>query len=206
MHARSTIFRSDPDKLDAGIAFIRDEVAPAIERIDGCIGLSVIVDRASGRTIATSAWTEERTLQAGEARVATLRARGSQVFGVAPTVQVWEIAVVHRLRESEPGSCVRVTWTRIDPALEEQSIELYRTTLLPAMEELPGFCSSTLFVDRETGRAVSSVTYTNRAAMESSRAAAASLRRNAVEENDVEVLEVKEFDLVLAHLRVPELV
>jgi hypothetical protein len=74
------------------------------------------------------------------------------------------------------------------------------------MEQLTGFCSCSLFVDREAGRAVSAVTYDSRASLNESRTAAASLRRTAVEENDVEVLEVAEFDLVLAHLRVPELV
>lgn len=206
MYARSTIFRSDPSRVEAGIEFIRDQVAPALDQIDGCIGQSLMVDRAAGRTIATSAWTDEAALLASEPRVASLRARGTQVLGVTPTVQMWEIAIVHRVAQQRPGVVVRATWTRIDPSLEERSIENFRSVLLPAMEQLPGFCSCSLFVDREAGRAVSAVTYDSRASLNESRTAAASLRRTAVEENDVEVLEVAEFDLVLAHLRVPELV
>jgi quinol monooxygenase YgiN len=206
MYARSTIFRSDPSRVEAGIEFIRDEVAPALDRIDGCIGQSLMVDRTAGRTIVTSAWTDEDKMTASEPRVASLRARGSQVLGVVPTVQVWEIAVVHRVQQARPGVCVRATWTRIDPSLEERSIGIFRTVLIPAMEQLPGFCSCSLFVDREAGRAVSTVTYDSRANLDASRTGAASLRRTAVEENDLEVLEVAEFDLVLAHLRVPELV
>lgn len=87
----------------------------------------------------------------------------------------------------------------------QQTIDVYRATILPATEELPGFRSASLFVDRESGRAVTSVTYTDRDALDASREMAMSLRRSAVQENDVEVLEVAEFDLVLAHLRVPEM-
>ncbi len=40
MHARSTTIKADPDNLDAGIAFTRDEVMPAIQQLDGLSQLS----------------------------------------------------------------------------------------------------------------------------------------------------------------------
>jgi len=206
MYARSSTFQGDPVRMDAGIDFVRDRVMPSLQQIEGCIGVSQIVNRETGRTIITSAWRDEDALRDSDVLVTDLRDRGADVMGGRASVEVWEIAALHRIHESGPGACVRATWSHADPAFAERSIDNYRMVLLPAMEELPGFCSASLLVDRRSGRAVSSVTYATRDAMERSRDSANSMRRIAVEENDLHILEVGEFDLALAHLRVPETV
>jgi quinol monooxygenase YgiN len=206
MYARSSTFQGDPDRVDSGIAFVRDQVMPSLQEIDGCIGVSLIVNRESGRAIVTSAWRDEDALRGSDALVTDMRERGADIMGSRPTVEAWEIAALHRVHESGPGACVRATWSQVDPMKAERSIDNYRMVLLPVMEELPGFCSASLLVDRRSGRAVSTVTYATRDAMERSRDAAASMRRGAVEENDLHILEVGEFELALAHLRVPETV
>jgi hypothetical protein len=206
MYARSSTFQGEPGRMDAGIDFVRDRVMPSLQAIEGCIGVSQLVNRETGLTIITSAWRDEESLLNSDVMVTDLRERGADIMGGRPTVVVWEIAALHRIHESGPGACVRATWTQVDPAYAERSIDNYRMVLLPAMEDLPGFCSASLLVDRRTGRAVSSVTYATRDAMERSRDTASSMRRIAVEENQLHILEVGEFELALAHLRVPETV
>jgi hypothetical protein len=73
------------------------------------------------------------------------------------------------------------------------------------MENLEGFCSASMFVDRLVGRAVTSVTYDSRQAMDTSRDAAMALRRTTARDTGVDILDVAEFDLLVAHLRVPEM-
>ena len=97
-----------PDQIDAGTAYIRDEVMPTLQELPGSIGLSLMVDRESGRCIATSAWESEDALHysAGEGR--RLRNLAAERFGGgAPLVEEWEIAVLHRERGN--GACVRAT-------------------------------------------------------------------------------------------------
>ena len=56
MYARSTTIQAQPSSIEAGIAHIRDAVMPALTRSTAAVGLSLLVDRESGRCIATTAW------------------------------------------------------------------------------------------------------------------------------------------------------
>ena len=206
MYARSTTIQGAPEQLKDTITYIRDEVMPTMLILDGCIGLSMMVNRQSGRSITTTAWRDQASMSSSEAQVRALRTQASDLAGGTPEVQQWEIAVLHRTDEAGEGACIRATWSRCDLDQVQSAIDSYRTTLLSGMEALPGFRSASLLVDREQGLAVSSVTYSDSSAMERSQQGAAALRRSAVKESDLEILEVVEFDLVLAHLRVPETV
>ena len=135
-----------------------------------------------------------------------IRNRVGETMGSTPQVDEWEIAVVHRDHESPDGACVRATWVRVDPADMDRAIEVYKVASLPRTEELDGFCSASLLVDRMSGRAVSSVTYDNREALERNRDRAAASRKSTTQDAGVEVVDVCEFELALAHLRVPELI
>jgi hypothetical protein len=127
------------------------------------------------------------------------------MLGGSPQIDEWEIAVLHRDHHSTQGACVRVTWMQVDSADLDRAIDVFRLASLPRAEELAGFCSASLLVDRGSGRVVSSVTYDSVQAMESNREAAAAVRSAGSKDAGAEVLDVGEFELALAHLRVPEL-
>jgi heme-degrading monooxygenase HmoA len=205
VYTRSTTIQAQPASIDAGIAHVRDEVMPALQGMDGCIGMSLLVDRASGRCIATSAWETKEAMHASAERVRPLRDRAAEIFGGSPTVEEWELVVLHRDHRSHEGACVRATWARVAPDTVDQGIEFYKATVLPAIEDLEGFCSASLMIDRASGRGVSSVTFDSREAMERNRDQATALKTSSMREAGAEELDECEFELALAHLRVPEL-
>lgn len=205
VYARSTTVLAHPESIQAGVAHIRDEVMPRLLGMDGCIGLSMLVDQDSGRCIATSAWLTKQAMLASEGQLRPVRDHAAEILGGRPQVDEWEIAVVHRDHMSEPGACVRVTWVRMEPEQADRVVDVYRMALLPVMQDYAGFCSASLLIDRESGLAASSVTYDSVQSMEDSREKADALREAGAREAGVEIVEVCEFELALAHLRVPEM-
>jgi quinol monooxygenase YgiN len=206
MYARSTTVRGDPQRIDEGIAYVRDEVMPAVQQMSGCVGLSMICDRESGRTIVTTAWADESAMHATEEAVRSMRERAGEMFGGPIEVNEWEIAVLHRTREAPDGACTRVTWTRGDPADMDRTIDTVRMALLPRLDDLEGFCSVSAMVNRDNGMCALAATYESREAMMSSREAVAAMRDEFTQQLGMEVTDMAEFDLTLHHLRVPETV
>lgn len=204
MYARSTTIEGDPGNIDAGIAFIKDEVMPAVSELDGCVGLSLVADRKSGRCIATSSWESEEAMIASRDAMASFRERGGELLGGSPQIDEWEVAVMHRDHAAHDGACCRVVWSRAADA--EISMDRFRSVALPALRQLDGFCSASLLVDRAAGRGCVTATFDSREALDASREPAAAMRERATAEAGIEFTDVAEFDLVLAHLRVPELV
>jgi quinol monooxygenase YgiN len=206
MHARSTTIRGNPSSLDQAIAYMRDEVLPEMQRMDGFVGLSMLCERDTGRCVATSAWTDERAMQASADKVHPMREKLVEEFGGEPEVQEWEIAVLHRDHQSGDGACARVTWTRFPTDQMNQFEEHWRNRVMPRLTEMPGFCSCSLMIDRAGGRGVGTVSFDSRESMEATREGARDMRDEGTRTMGVEFLDVAEMELVLAHLRVPETV
>lgn len=205
MYARSNTIKAQSSVIDAGIEHVRNTVMPALQGIEGFTGLSLLVDRSSGRCITTTAWQSEEAMHASAESVRSIRDRAEEIFGGSTQVEEWEIAVLHRDHRSRDGACVRATWVKVDPDQIDRGIDVYKTAVLPALDELDGFCSASLMVDRASGRAVSSATYDSVGAMERISAQLDRLKAASTQEAGAEVLDECDFELAVAHLRVPEM-
>jgi len=206
MYARTTTVRGDPRAVDDGIAYCRDAVWPMLQSMSGCVGMSMLADRDEGRCIVTAAWASDEAMRASAGSVQGLRSRAAEVLRAdAVDVGEWEIAALHRLQPAGEQACARVLWVEVEPGRMDGLVDAFRMSLLPRMEELPGFCSVSLMVDRGTGRASASITYGNRDDLVRSRALGADLREEFAAPMGARITEVAEFDLVIAHLHVPEM-
>jgi quinol monooxygenase YgiN len=207
MHARTTTISADPARVDAGIADVRNNVLPAVSGMDGCTGLSMLCDRSTGRCIVTTAWESEEAMAATRDTMRRMREQAAaQMGGSAPEVREWEIAAMHRVHPVGDDACARVTWSRVDPAAMDRVLDDFRTDLIPRMDEMPGFCSLSLMLDRQTGDNSLTAVYADRRAMEASRQRAMYIRDEFRRRLHMSATDVAEFDLVLHQLRVPELV
>lgn len=206
MYARTTTIQADPAKIDEGIAHVRDQVVPMVTAMDGCVGMSLLVDRESGRCIATTSWRSEAALQDSADRVRPLRDEAERALGASTSaVDTWEVAAVHRDHAMPEGACARVTWLSAAPDKAERFSDVFRMAVLPKVQELDGFCSASLLINRDTGRAVGTVTFERREQLEASRAAAAGIREAASRDIGATVDDLAEMEVSLAHLHLPEM-
>lgn len=206
MFARTTTVQVDPSRIDGGIAHVRGEVAPAITAMEGCVGMSMLADRASGRLVVTSSWESEAALRDSADRVRPLRDAAERAMGASTSVvDTWEVAVVHRDHAMPDGACARVTWLSGMGDHAERAADVFRMAVLPRAQELDGFCSASMLISRETGRAVGTVTFERREQVEASRDVATAIREAASRDIGATIDDVAEMEVTFAHLHLPEM-
>ncbi len=209
MYARSTTFRGEPDAIDDGIAYTRDEVLPTVQQIDGCIGLSMLVDRQTGRCVVTTSWADAEAMRESAEAIRSLRETAIRtVHGLESEAEVveWEVGALHRVREAPDHAACRVIQTKGPVGETDRIIDGFRAKIVPRIGDLAGFCSVSLLVDRETGRCAITTVYEDRQTMNRAKGQAQAMREEFTEHMGMRITEVAEFDVALAHLRVPETV
>ena len=169
--ARSTTIMAQPDRIDDGIALINDELMPMMTDIDGCMGVSMLVDRSSGRCIATTSWESDEAMRASNAQLQPIRQRLLDTLGGdGLEVQEWQIAILHRDHESPAGACARVTWARPPAGQLDAAVDAFKTIVMPMLEDQDGFCSASMLINRETGMLCGTVSFDSMATIEGNRA------------------------------------
>ncbi|MCZ2829278.1 hypothetical protein O2W14_10585 [Modestobacter sp. VKM Ac-2986] len=204
MHARSTTIHGAPRSVPTATDFVRDQVVPEVAAMAGCTGLSLLTDSASGTCIVTTSWLDEAAMHASREGVAASAARTAEVLGGRPELQEWEVAAMHRVPEAGHGARSRVTWLRTGPGAVDRAVDAVRLSLMPKLDDLPGFCSVSVLVRRSEGLAVAAVSYASPADLEQAREGAREFRESFAPALGIEVLDAAEFDVAIAHLRVPE--
>jgi heme-degrading monooxygenase HmoA len=209
MYVRSTTFRGEPSAIDDGIAYARDTVRPALERMAGWIGLSLLVDRHTGHCVVNTSWDDAEAMRRSADAVRELRETTiSTVRGVPgeTEVQEWQVGVMHRVLAAPERAACRVIRTRAPIGQAGRIAEGFQTTIVPRIADLPGFCSVSLLVDDETGRCAVTTVYEDRQTMNRAKGHAQAMREEFATHLGMHVTDVAEYDVALAHLRVPETV
>jgi heme-degrading monooxygenase HmoA len=205
MFARTTTVTARPPHINRGVQYMEDQVIPALQDIPGFVGLSTLVDRATGRCIITTSWQSAESLRTSEPQVHAIRERGVAAFdAVDSLVDEWEVALMHRAHSADTAAGAHVSWLEGDPDTMSELIDAFRAAV-PSLEKLPGFTSASLLVDRPGGRAVSTVVY-DPATMATARPQTNEIRTSVADAAGAYVIEVAEFELAVSQLRVPELV
>jgi quinol monooxygenase YgiN len=206
MYARSTTVRGDPMAMEDAIAYVRGKVRPAVQQMDGCVGLSMLCDGQSGEYIVTTAWTDADAMHRSADGVTAMRARAAEIMGGPAEIEEWEIALMHRKHGTHNGACARVIRTDADPGRLDPMVDAFRMSLIPRMEDLPGFCNVSMMMDRGSGRCATTVTYDSRPSMQEAEGPGTALREEFTERMGMTVDRVAAYDLAVADLRVPETV
>ena len=94
MHARITTIQGQPDRIDAAVQQVRDEVLPILREQDGWKGFTVLADRSSGKMLGISFFESREAVDASDRAVADSRNRAAEASGAAaPQVEFMEVVI-----------------------------------------------------------------------------------------------------------------
>jgi hypothetical protein len=95
MFARVVTMRGEPEKLDDGIRYFREQILAQIKNLKGFKQSYFMINRQSGKITGMTMWEDEQTLQQSNAIASRVIPGLASVLGAiqAPTVDVLEVAV-----------------------------------------------------------------------------------------------------------------
>jgi heme-degrading monooxygenase HmoA len=94
MHARVSTLTMDPAKVDEVIGQLEREDLDKIKATDGFRGMTLLVDRSSGKGIGTTYWDSEEAMKAAEQIGEETRRRAADTGGAGePQVERFEVAI-----------------------------------------------------------------------------------------------------------------
>ena len=95
MHARMTTMQIDPARIDEVVANLEENDVPMFREIKGFKRFTLVIDRKSGKLVATSYWTTAEAMAASEEQVRGSRDRAAQTGGASdgPQVETFEVAL-----------------------------------------------------------------------------------------------------------------
>ena len=87
MFARISTFQGPPDQTAEGIRVAREQILPAARLQEGFLGIYLLFDRESGRSLSITLWESEECMKASEdaalrARTESAEAAGEVIVGV----------------------------------------------------------------------------------------------------------------------------
>jgi len=94
MHARVSTLTMDAGKLDEVVGQLEGEDLDKLKGTDGFQGMTLVVDRSSGKGIATTYWDSEKAMKAAEQIGDETRRRAAETGGAGePQVERFEVAI-----------------------------------------------------------------------------------------------------------------
>jgi hypothetical protein len=205
MYLRVTAFTSDPAQLDAGVAFLRDAIIPALSKAPGYLGATGVIDREKSQGMASTLWDSLESMnnaeQAGsQARTDSTRSVGLEVVDV----DRFEITVMHM---ADPTVSLP-TYTRLitgygDPGKAQAALSILRDDSLPILQKQPGYRAFVSGVNRMTGRAFTATSFATAAQRDATDSLLADSRTRVVEAGGLYGLQVSLVETVVADIKVP---
>ncbi|MFI0165209.1 hypothetical protein [Streptomyces sp. NPDC017095] len=201
MFVRAVYATGDPALLDTAVRSLNSEGRDLLEERPGYRGASVFADRDLGKLLTVSWWEIEEARRNSDEVMRERRGALLEPFAGTVSVAVYEAAVFLQARPPRQGGGLRATRLEFDPRDADLVVDAFRAAVVPRAEALPGLSRTSLLLDRERGRAVAGVLFTDRPSLAASRAALAGVRDEASAKARVDVVGLEEFEVVHADVR-----
>ena len=203
MRARVNLITADPDRMADTIGYIKTSVRPAVDSMDGSLGLSLYANAEIGVAVLESFWASREALIHSEQMAAPRRTDVVRRAVGTVSVERYRVPVYEREAPLDTAAGLRLTRMDVDPPRIEDTVECFGATVVPRLADATGgFCGALLLVDRDTGRSISETMWASRKAMAASRGEAAAVRVETVQSTGALIRAVEEYGLVFSTARI----
>jgi heme-degrading monooxygenase HmoA len=180
MHTRVVSF-TEANDLDAGVRFVRDQVAPLIRQQHGYRGMTASVDRSKRVLSVLSVWDSPADREASDSALSKTREEGQNIIGGTMTVETFEQLLFEVVEPPTVGSSLLIRRISMDPAKIDANIDFFNREVLPQLKAEPGFRAARNMINRQTGDGIVATIWTDAASMAAA-AEAAEVRRQAAQQ------------------------
>ena len=201
MHVRMNMLAGDPGQLGEATRHLEATVRPRVESQSGSRGLAVLANADLGICVVASYWDSADAMTASEQAIQVSRKELTELTKGTVTVEHYEVPVFVRRSRPAPGAGIRLTRIDGSPASLDVAVEEFRNTAVPALMDMPRFCSAQLMADRTSGRCIVITAWEDKNALAASRSSAARLRADIAAVAHVIVRSVEEYGLVFTSVR-----
>ena len=204
MYLRVTAFKSEPGKLEEGIAFLKNKIIPSLSKAPGYLGATCIVDREKGEGAASTLWESLEAMNKAEQLGQQARSQSTEATGLEVVdVDRFEITVLE-MSSPKPQlpSYTRLTTAYGDPAKADKVTEMVRAAAAK-IKQHPGFTAYAAGINRATGRGFTTSSWATVDQREASDKALASLRQPVADAGAMYGLQIQNFETVVADIKVP---
>jgi len=151
--------------IDAGVAFVRDTVAPLLHQQKGFKGVTASADRAGGVFGVLTLWDSAADRDASESAMLKVREEATKLIGGTMSVEFFEEVVFETTGPPGPGAALLIRRVSMDPARIEDNLEFFKREILPQIKAEPGFVAVRQMINRQTGDAIVGTVWTDAASM-----------------------------------------
>jgi hypothetical protein len=202
IQARVNLITADPDRMAETIGYIKTSVRPAIESLDGSLGLSLYANGEIGVAVLESFWASREALIHSEQLAAPRRTDVVRRAVGTVCVERYGVPVYEREAPLDTAAGLRLTRMDVDTTRIEDAVECFGAIVVPRLADAGGFCGALLLVDRDAGRSISETLWDSRKALAASRGEAAAARVETVRSTSALIRAVEEYDLVFSTARI----
>lgn len=165
MYARVISVRLQPGMLEELVAVYRDAVAPAARVMPGWVSLVVVASRDGQSARVIELWDSILDLRTSEVS-GYLREQMARLAGILAGEPVIDrLEVQEFVRAVADPLAMRVVTFQLRPDTVEDVFEVYRTAIIPAIEEQIGFMGLLVAGDYATRRGLVATVWSSEAAM-----------------------------------------